>query len=151
MAKFERPTQTPVAPLRRKSTGAYMPKNLWRLNAEKSLAPLCRKRFGSLTTKVHILDDWGMGAIDSMTRSDLLEVVDDRAGRKATIITSQLPIEHWHAWIGDATIADAMLDRLMQHHHRITLTGDSLRSRKAQPAQGSEAGIAAPIVVGTRG
>jgi hypothetical protein len=53
LAKFERPTQTPVARLRRKSTGAYMPKDLWRLNAEKSLAPLRRKRFGSLTAKVH--------------------------------------------------------------------------------------------------
>lgn len=90
-------------------------------------------------TDVVVLDDWGMGAIDSMTRSDLLEVIDDRAGRKATIITSQLPIEHWHAWIGDATIADAMLDRLMQHHHRITLTGDSLRSKKAQAAHAGEA------------
>ncbi|RAR56451.1 IstB-like ATP binding protein [Paraburkholderia unamae] len=102
-------------------------------------------------TDVVVLNDWGMGAIDSMTRSDLLEVVDDRAGRKATIITSQLPIEYWHAWIGDATIADAMLDRLMQHHHRITLTGDSLRPRKAQSVQGGEAGIAAPIVVGAQG
>ena len=46
-------------------------------------------------TDVVVLDDWGMGAIDSMTRSDLLEVIDDRAARKATIITSQLPIEHW--------------------------------------------------------
>ena len=54
MAKFERPTQTPVARLRRKSTGAYMPKDLWRLNAEKSLAPLRRKRFGSLTAKVRM-------------------------------------------------------------------------------------------------
>jgi hypothetical protein len=53
LAEFERPTQTPVAPSRRKSTGAYMPKNLRRLNAENSLAPLCRKRFGSLTAKVH--------------------------------------------------------------------------------------------------
>jgi DNA replication protein DnaC len=88
-------------------------------------------------TDVVILDDWGMGAIDSMTRSDLLEVIDDRAGHKATIITSQLPIEHWHAWIGDATMADAMLDRLMQHHHRITLTGDSLRSHKAQAVPAS--------------
>jgi DNA replication protein DnaC len=90
-------------------------------------------------TDVVVLDDWGMGAIDSMTRSDLLEVIDDRAGRKATIITSQLPIEHWHAWIGDATMADAMLDRLMQHHHRITLTGDSLRSKKAQTVHAGEA------------
>ncbi|MDN5836110.1 MAG: IS21-like element helper ATPase IstB [Nitrosospira sp.] len=81
-------------------------------------------------TDVLVLDDWGMGAIDSMTRSDLLEIIDDRAASKATIITSQLPIEHWHAWIGDATIADAILDRIMQRNHRITLTGDSLRQEK---------------------
>lgn len=81
-------------------------------------------------TDVLILDDWGMGAIDSTTRSDLLEIIDDRAASKATIITSQLPIEHWHAWIGDATVADAILDRLMQRQHRITLTGDSLRQER---------------------
>ena len=86
-------------------------------------------------TDVLILDDWGMGSIDSMTRSDLLEIIDDRAAKKATIITSQLSIEHWHAWIGDATIADAILDRVMQRHHRFTLTGDSLRqTRKAGAA-----------------
>ena len=78
-------------------------------------------------TDVLVLDDWGMGSIDGMTRSDLLEIIDDRAGNKATIITSQLPVEHWHAWIGDATIADAILDRVMQRNHRFTLTGDSLR------------------------
>jgi len=78
-------------------------------------------------TDVLILDDWGMAGIDSQTRADLLEIIDDRAANKATIITSQLPIDHWHAWIGDATMADAMLDRLMQRHHRFTLTGDSLR------------------------
>ncbi len=81
-------------------------------------------------TDVLVLDDWGMGAIDSMTRSDLLEIIDDRAANKATIITSQLPIDHWHAWIGDATLADAILDRIMQRNHRITLTGDSLRPEK---------------------
>jgi len=79
---------------------------------------------------VLILDDWGMGTIDGMTRSDLLEIIDDRAGHKATIITSQLPVEHWHAWIGDATIADAILDRVMQRNHRFTLTGDSLRTER---------------------
>ena len=79
---------------------------------------------------VLILDDWGMGAIDSATRSDLLEIIDDRAANRATIITSQLPVEHWHAWIGDATIADAILDRLLQRTHRLTLTGDSLRDPK---------------------
>lgn len=81
-------------------------------------------------TDVLVLDDWGMGAIDGMTRSDLLEIIDDRAGNKATIITSQLPVEHWHAWIGDATIADAILDRVMHRNHRFTLTGDSLRMQK---------------------
>ena len=81
-------------------------------------------------TDVLVLDDWGMGAIDNATRSDLLEIIDDRAATKATIITSQLPIEHWHAWIGDATIADAILDRIMQRNHRLTLTGDSLRQEK---------------------
>lgn len=83
-------------------------------------------------TDVLVLDDWGMGNLDSMTRSDLLEIIDDRAANKATIITSQLPIDHWHAWIGDATIADAILDRILQHHHRLTLTGDSLRLQRAK-------------------
>ena len=80
-------------------------------------------------TDVVVLDDWGMGAIDSMTRSDLLAIIDGRTGSKATIITSQLPVEHWHAWVGDATI-DAILDRIMQRNHRVTLTGDSLRAQR---------------------
>ena len=85
-------------------------------------------------TDVLLLDDWGMTAMDAHTRADLLEIIDDRAASRATIITSQLPIEHWHEWIGDATMADAMLDRLMQHHHRFTLSGESLR-KKAMPAK----------------
>lgn len=87
-------------------------------------------------TDVLLLDDWGMTALDVQARADLLEMIDDRAASKATIITSQLPIEHWHAWVGDATIADAILDRLMQQHHRLTLTGESLRQRpKTSPKE----------------
>ncbi len=87
-------------------------------------------------TDVLLLDDWGMAGIDSQTRADLLEIIDDRAGNKATIITSQLPIEHWHAWIGDATIADAILDRVMQKNHRFNLMGESLRgNKKSTPAK----------------
>lgn len=56
------------------------------------------------------------------TRADLLEIIDDRAANKATIITSQLPIEHWHPWVGDAIIADAILDRVMQKNHSFNLT-----------------------------
>ncbi len=86
-------------------------------------------------TDVLLLDDWGVVGLDAHTRSDLLEIIDDRASRKATIITSQLPIEHWHEWIGDATVADAMLDPIMQNHHRLTLAGESLRKTKPQAKQ----------------
>jgi DNA replication protein DnaC len=97
-------------------------------------------------TDVLVLDDWGMSGIDTQTRADLLEIIDDRAASKATIITSQLPIEHWHAWVGDATIADAMLDRIMQKNHRLTLTGDSLRQK---PKTGKKEEKNEPIVTDT--
>lgn len=93
-------------------------------------------------TDVLILDDWGTATIDANTRSDLLEIVDDRASQRATIITHQLPVEHWHGWIGDATIADAILDRLMQRAHRFKLEGESRRTgagkKTASKARSSE-------------
>ena len=82
-------------------------------------------------TDVLVLDDWGMAAMDGPTRSDLMEIIDDRAGTRATIVTSQLPVEHWHAWIGDATIADAILDRLLSRSQRLVLKGKSMRPSKA--------------------
>jgi len=85
-------------------------------------------------TNVLVLDDWGLAALDGPTRSDLMEVIDDRAGTRSTIVTSQLPVEHWHAWIGDATVADAILDRLLSRSHRLVLKGESLRPRKAASA-----------------
>jgi DNA replication protein DnaC len=60
-----------------------------------------------------------------------MEVIDDRAGTRPTIVTSQLPVEHWHAWIGDATVADAILDRLLSRSHRLNLKGKSMRPGKA--------------------
>lgn len=87
-------------------------------------------------TDVLILDDWALASLDASTRADLLEVIDDRAANRGTIITSQLPVEHWHGWIGDVTIADAMLDRLLERTHRITLKWEkSLRSPQARSAQ----------------
>ena len=88
-------------------------------------------------TDVLVLDDWGLATLDGPTRSDLLEIIDDRAGTRATIVTSQLPVEHWHAWIGDATIADAILDRLLSRSQRLVLKGKSLRPDK-------QVGAAAP-------
>ena len=80
-----------------------------------------------------------MADLDAGTRADLLEIIDDRAATRGTITTSQLPVEHWHGWIGDATIADAMLDRLLQRTHRITLKGESLRRSKQRPSGDQDA------------
>jgi DNA replication protein DnaC len=76
-----------------------------------------------------ILDDWGLAPLGGDSRRGLMEIIDDRYGRRSTIVTSQLPVDAWHAAIGDPTIADAMLDRLVHNAHRITLSGDSLRRR----------------------
>lgn len=78
-------------------------------------------------TDLLILDDWGLAPMGDRERRDLLEIIEDRTGRRATLITSQVPIEHWHDLIGDATFGDAILDRLVHHAHRIVLTGGSMR------------------------
>jgi len=78
-----------------------------------------------------VLDDLGLAALTDHERRDLLEVIEDRHGAASTIITSQLPVEHWHEVIGDPTIADALLDRLVHNAHRIGLKGESMRKTKA--------------------
>src|ERR1051325_4291188 len=77
---------------------------------------------------------WGLAPLTGEQRRDLLEVVDDRHQRGSTIITSQVPIEHWHEVIADPTIADAVLDRLVHNAHRLALKGDSMRKITAQRA-----------------
>ncbi|RDI36333.1 IS21-like element helper ATPase IstB [Aquicella lusitana] len=79
---------------------------------------------------VLILDDWGLATPDDDQRRDLLEILDDRYQRKSTIITSQLPITHWHEHLNDATLADAILDRLIHNSIRLELDGDSLRKKQ---------------------
>ncbi len=74
-----------------------------------------------------ILDDWGLAGLDDLGRRDLLEILEDRYGRRATLVTSQLPVEHWHEIVGDATFGDAILDRMVHNAHRITLKGGSMR------------------------
>jgi DNA replication protein DnaC len=79
-----------------------------------------------------ILDDWGLAPLTAEQRRDLLEVMDDRHDRGSTIVTSQLPVEHWHDVIGSPTIADAILDRLVHNAHRLTLKGESMRKLAAK-------------------
>lgn len=78
-----------------------------------------------------VLDDWGLAPLDAQARRDLLEVLDDRYQRRSTLVTSQLPVDLWHDAIGDPTLADAILDRLVHASHRLTLTGESLRKKHA--------------------
>lgn len=76
-----------------------------------------------------ILDDWGLQEPSENARGDLLEVLDDRVGTRSTVVTSQLPIEHWHQWLNDPTLADAILDRLVHQAHKVALKGESMRKR----------------------
>ncbi|MCP5347369.1 MAG: ATP-binding protein [Pseudomonadales bacterium] len=81
---------------------------------------------------VLILDDWGLIKPNAENRRDLLEVLEDRHGLRSTIVTSQLPVEEWHAVIGDPTLADAILDRLVHNAYKINLRGESLRKQKTK-------------------
>jgi DNA replication protein DnaC len=78
-------------------------------------------------TDLLILDDWGLDTLTPPDRRDLLELMDDRHGLRSTLITSQLPLEHWHAYLGEPTVADAILDRLLHNAHKLHLKGDSMR------------------------
>ena len=92
-------------------------------------------RYGRLLTRLArvqllILDDWGLAPMTAEQRRDLLEILDDRYGAR-NHVTSQLPIERWHEGIGDPTLADAILDRLVHNAHRIELNGESKREDDA--------------------
>jgi len=81
-------------------------------------------------TDLLIIDDWGMEKLKETQYRDLLEILDDRQGTGATLMTSQFPIKLWHDTIGNPTVADAILDRLIHHAHQIELKGESMRNRK---------------------
>jgi len=90
------------------------------------------KRLASIAkTNLLVIDDFAISAIGPRERTDLLELLDDRVGARSTLITSQLPIENWHDYIGDPTLADAILDRLLHSAHKIHLEGESMRKRAA--------------------
>lgn len=82
-------------------------------------------------TDLLVLDDYGLEQLGRDQRHDLLEILEDRHGLKSTLVTSQLPIDHWHEQIGDPTLADAILDRLVHSAHKIQLDGDSMRKKNA--------------------
>lgn len=81
-------------------------------------------------TNLLVIDDWGLATLNDCERADLLEILEDRHNAQSTIVTSQLPIKHWHEIIGNATLADAILDRLIHNAYTIELKGDSMRKTK---------------------
>lgn len=83
-------------------------------------------------TDLLILDDWGLEPLTQQQRNDLLEIMDDRHEKSSTLVASQLPTTEWHSSIGDATLADAILDRLMHNAHRLNLKGESMRKKLGQ-------------------
>jgi DNA replication protein DnaC len=93
---------------------------------------------GRFPRLVLILDDWGTHSLTDQQRLDLLEIFEERYRRKSTLITAQLPVAKWHDMIGEPTIADAILDRIVHNAHRITLEGDSMRKRKSRPLTDAE-------------
>jgi len=79
-----------------------------------------------------VIDDFAIAPIAATERSDLLELLDDRVGTRATLITSQLPVSAWHEWLTDPTLADAILDRIVHAAHKVTLKGESMRKKVAK-------------------
>src|ERR1700674_4911773 len=84
---------------------------------------------------VLVLDDFAMAPLKDGERRDFLEICDDRYQRRSIILTSQLPVAHWHEQIGDPTVADSILDRLVHNSHRIELKGESMRKKKRKPGE----------------
>lgn len=89
-------------------------------------------------TQLLIIDDWGLAAMNEQQRQDLLEILDDRHNQSSTIVTSQLPVNLWHETIGDMTLGDAILDRLVHNSHRIELKGESMRKKQANKLEEKE-------------
>lgn len=81
-----------------------------------------------------ILDDFGLQPMDNQNRLNLLEIIEDRHGKGSIIITSQLPVSEWHSVIGEKTVADAILDRIVHQSHRIELQGESMRKKREKPS-----------------
>ncbi len=107
-----------------------VPRLLHNLTLARADGSYVRELARMARTDLLILDDWGLAPMGEQERHDMLEVIEDRNGLKATIVTSQVPVANWHDTIGDPTIADAILDRLANRGHRIELKGPSLRKKR---------------------
>jgi len=104
-----------------------MPKLLQRLQFARADGSIIKELSRLEKLQLLILDDWGLHPLDTSAKLSLLQLIEDRHGKSSTIITSQLPVAQWFDYIAEPTLADAIMDRLMQQLHRIELKGESLR------------------------
>jgi DNA replication protein DnaC len=107
-----------------------MTKLLQRLQLAKADGSYIKELVKIEKTQLLILDDWGLQPLDTQTKLTLLQIIEDRHGKAATVITSQLPVAQWFDYIAEPTLADAIMDRILQQAHRIELKGESMRKRK---------------------
>ena len=123
--------------IRRGHTAFYMraPRMLDELSVARVDGRLPRLLAAWARVDVLVIDDLGLQALTNQQAADLLEVIEDRHQRHATIVTSQLPVKQWHEALGEPTIADAILDRLLNNSHRFDLSGPSLRDPKSLDAE----------------
>jgi DNA replication protein DnaC len=104
-----------------------LPRLLQELNAARADGRYGKILVHLLKQDLLVIDDWGLTPFDDLGRRDMLEILEDRHGRRSTLVASQLPIAAWHDMIGDKTLADAILDRLVHNAYKIPLIGESMR------------------------
>jgi DNA replication protein DnaC len=109
-----------------------LPKLLQQLKSDKLDGSFRKEMERIEKMNLLILDDWGLTPLDTSSRLALLQIIEDRHNRYATIITSQLPVASWHSYINENTIADAILDRIIHRAHRIELLGESMRKNTSK-------------------
>lgn len=107
-----------------------MTKLLQRLQLSKADGSFMKELNKIEKVQLLILDDWGLHPLDNQTKLYLLQIIEDRHGKTSTVITSQLEVASWFNYINEPTLADAILDRLLQQAHRIEIKGESMRKRK---------------------
>jgi DNA replication protein DnaC len=109
-----------------------LPRLLHELSIAKADGRYDKLLAGIGRTDLLVLDDWGLDKFVKEQRHDLLEILEDRHGLRSTLITSQLPVKHWHEIIADPTLADAILDRLVHNAYKLVLNGESMRKKQSK-------------------
>jgi len=114
-----------------------MPRLLHELSVARADGSYAKLLARIAKTDLLVIDDWGIAPLGDQERRDVLEVLEDRHGSTSTVVASQVPVDAWHKYVGDPTVADAILDRIVHNAHHLKLSGDSMRKARANLTTGS--------------